>query len=81
MECATTTSKGQITIPVALRKELGIKTGTQISFRPGAAKGEVIMRVRTGSVKDLAGILPKPKKPVSLKQIQAAIARMGSDTL
>jgi len=32
MEIATVTSKGQITIPVAIRKELGLKNGSKLIF-------------------------------------------------
>lgn len=32
MELAKVTSKGQITIPVAIRRKLGLKTGSQILF-------------------------------------------------
>ncbi|MDP2832221.1 MAG: AbrB/MazE/SpoVT family DNA-binding domain-containing protein [Pseudomonadota bacterium] len=32
MEATTVTSKGQVTIPQALRQELGIRQGSQIEF-------------------------------------------------
>jgi AbrB family looped-hinge helix DNA binding protein len=32
MELATVTSKGQITIPVAIRKELGLREGSKLLF-------------------------------------------------
>ena len=32
MELATVTSKGQITIPVSIRKELGLKKGSKVLF-------------------------------------------------
>ena len=38
----TVTSKGQVTIPKAVRDRLGLKPGSKVEFRSGAA-GEVIM--------------------------------------
>jgi AbrB family looped-hinge helix DNA binding protein len=32
MELATVTSKGQVTIPVAIRRELGLKEGSKVLF-------------------------------------------------
>jgi AbrB family looped-hinge helix DNA binding protein len=32
MELATVTSKGQITIPVAIRRELGLREGSKVLF-------------------------------------------------
>lgn len=77
MHTGTVTSKGQITIPAAFRQELNIKNGTPVTFRPGEGKNEIIMRVKTGSIKDLAGIIPKPKKPVTIEEMNRAIAQMG----
>lgn len=33
MEQLSVTSKGQVTIPKAVRQKLGIRTGTQVTFR------------------------------------------------
>lgn len=38
----TVTSKGQVTIPKAVRELLGIETGTQVDFRRNAG-GEVVL--------------------------------------
>jgi antitoxin PrlF len=53
---ATLTSKGQTTIPKEIRDGLGMKTGDRITFTlmPGAT---VLMRVKSKSVKELAGLL------------------------
>jgi|ERR1700722_9188779 antitoxin PrlF len=58
MASAVVTSKGQITIPAEIRKALKIKAGTRIVFyesRPGSYG----MIAKTGSIRDLEGILPK----------------------
>ena len=66
---ATLTSKGQTTIPKEIRDGLGMKTGDRITFTlmPGAT---VLMRVKSKSVTELAGLLHKKgRKPVSIEQL------------
>ena len=54
---AKITSKGQITLPVGLRKELGLETGESVVFFP---EENGVFRVRrTGSIRDLCGIVKK----------------------
>ena len=55
---ATLTSKGQTTIPKEIRDELGMKPGDRMTFTlmPDAT---VIMRVKSKSVIELAGMLHK----------------------
>ena len=48
---ATITSKGQITVPVAVRRQLGLKPGDQVAF----ADGRLIPLPRRD---DLAGSMP-----------------------
>lgn len=56
MPAAKVTSKGQITIPVKVRRILGLKPGTLVDFRE-TAKGEFVLRAKTGSIRDLRGCL------------------------
>jgi AbrB family looped-hinge helix DNA binding protein len=66
---ATLTSKGQTTIPKAIRDELGMKTGDVMTFTlmPDAT---VVMRVKNKSVNELAGSLfKKGRKPVPVEQL------------
>jgi antitoxin PrlF len=58
MPTATITSKGQITIPVEVRKKLGLKAGDKISFFEDEA-GTYTFQPKTGSIMDLKGILQK----------------------
>jgi AbrB family looped-hinge helix DNA binding protein len=74
MPTATVTSKGQITIPVEVRKELGLKAGDRVDFFPGA-RGGYEMRARNLSVRDLAGMFPRVSRVVSLEEMDEAIAR------
>jgi len=73
MALATLTSKGQVTIPKAIRDSLGLKTGDKLEF--GILKSnEAFIKVVTKKVDDVFGILHKPsKEPVSVKEMNAAI--------
>ncbi len=44
MLTTTTTTKGQIVIPAALRRKLGIKEGTQIRIELDEASGQIILK-------------------------------------
>ena len=56
MFSAKVTSKGQVTIPAEVRKAMGLDPGAKVMFFPNSGGG-FIMRARTGSIKDLRGIL------------------------
>ena len=77
MATATVTSKGQITIPIEVRQALGISAGDRVEFIE-RDKGEFTVRTRKGSIFDAQGIIDKPKKPVSIEEMNRAIALMGS---
>ena len=74
---ATLTSKGQVTLPKALRDELDLCAGDKLNFvlRDGGLF-EVVPLKRPAS--QLRGILPKPKRPVTIDQMNTAIAQGGS---
>lgn len=80
MPTAKMTSKGQITIPVEVRRELGLQTGSRIVF---VATGErsYQIRVQRGSVRDLRGCVPAPGTPVSVEQMDEAIAAGATVTV
>jgi AbrB family looped-hinge helix DNA binding protein len=56
---ATLTSKGQITIPIEIRRMLGLSTGERVTFTQ-LSDGSVVMRAKTRSLADLDGILQSP---------------------
>lgn len=61
---ATLTSKGQTTIPKAIRDGLRMKAGDRMTFTL-MPDGVVIMRVKNRHVSELAGLLyRKGRKPV-----------------
>jgi antitoxin PrlF len=77
MAAATVTSKGQITIPVEVRKALGVGTGDRIEFIE-IDRGRYEIVPATGSIMALKGVFGKPKQPVTIEEMNAAIARRGA---
>ena len=73
---ATLTSKGQITIPAGVRKQLSLHTGDRVSFVVTDNHAELIPLAQ--SVRDLKSILPKPRKRLSLNDMDAAIINGSS---
>lgn len=66
---ATLTSKGQTTIPKEIRESLGMKAGDRMTFTL-MPDSTVVMRVKTGSIVDLAGKLHrKGRKTVPIDQM------------
>ena len=74
MTVATITSKGQTTIPKAIRDRLRLKTGDQVDFVV-EPDGRIVLVPLTVDVAELKGILPRPKKPVSLADMDRAIRK------
>ena len=66
---ATLTSKGQTTIPKEIRDSLGLQPGDRMIFTL-MPDGTVVLRVKTKSVMDLAGLLHKKgRKPVAIARL------------
>jgi antitoxin PrlF len=74
MPSAKVTSKGQITIPAEIREELKLKSGDRILFYKGQ-NGRFSFYAKNGSVEDLKGILGAFPHPVSIEEMNEAIAR------
>ena len=70
MSSTSLTSKGQVTIPVKLRKLLGLVPGDQIDFEAG--DHAIILRRHENKVQACFGLL-KSSKSVSLADIDKAI--------
>lgn len=69
---AIITSKGQITLPKALRERLHLAPGDRVEFI--VDDNDVVRMVpRTTSVTRLKGMLPRPERSVSLEEMDAAI--------
>ena len=66
------TSKGQITIPEVIRREYGLQAGEQVEWE--VTDGGVIMVRKTGrSLEDLTRILPRPKRTLSVEEMDQAV--------
>lgn len=77
MATATLTSKGQITIPVEVREALGVDAGDRVEF-VAVAPGRYEFMAATRSVTALKGMFGKPRKSVSIEEMNAVIARRGA---
>ncbi len=71
---ATITAKGQVTIPKPIRDKLQLRPGDKIDFVLDSG-GEVRVVPLTASVKQLKGMVPKPRKSVTLEHMDDAIAK------
>ena len=73
MSTASLTSKGQITIPAAVRAALGVEAGDRGEFvQVGAGRFELV--AATQPVTALKGLMRKPASPVTIASMNAAIA-------
>ena len=74
MRTSTLTSKGQITVPQEIRKELRLRKGQRLEFRLDE-KRRLILEPLADDVRKLRGIVRSPRKrPPSLAEIRSAIA-------
>lgn len=71
---ATVTSKGQVTFPAEARRRLGIHAGTKLEFIIRGDDRLEVVRIG-GSVRDLRAALPKPRRTLSLAEMDEAIVR------
>ena len=69
----TISSKGQITIPVEIRNMLRLNTGDRVDFVV-FDKNRVEMMPKKGSVGSLKGLVKWTGKPMTLRQMDEAIA-------
>lgn len=75
MAMARVTAKGQVTIPVEVRKSLDIKEGDDLLFEVGEA-GEVRIRVvKRRSLLDLYGALPATRPYPGKEAIRAELGK------
>ena len=78
MPTATLTSKGQVTIPKAVREALRIDSGDQIDF-VFTDRGDVLVRAVNLDVRELKGLLKRPRRRgVTVEEMNTAILRRHS---
>ena len=76
MATATLTSKGQLTLPKSVRDRMGLDSGDRVEFVE-VSDGVFNIVAATRDVRELKGMIAKPKKPVSLEEMNRAIAQRG----
>jgi antitoxin PrlF len=69
---ASLSSKGQLTLPIEVRRALHLTTGDQLDVVL-CEDNRVELIPLSKSIRDLKGVLPKPLKPVSLEEMDQAI--------
>ena len=72
MVTSTVTSKGQITIPVEVRRDLKLEAGSRVEFVK-LPDGAYELMPATRSIKDLKGILKHAGPPVSIEDMNDAV--------
>ena len=56
------TTRGRVTVPLAVRKHLGVKGGDKIAFTM-LSDGRVVLRAKVRRLSQLAGLLTRPDQP------------------
>ena len=74
---ATLTSKGQVTVPKAIRDKLDLVAGDRIDFILDE-NGDLGVRATTASVTKLKGMVPRPSSPARLADMDKAIVRAAT---
>lgn len=74
----TASSKGQVTIPVAIRRKLGIEPGTAVRFVE--RDGLVVLEKVDTDLRSLCGLL-KARSPVTLEQMKRAVGEGAAERL
>ena len=77
MPTATLTSKGQITLPQAVRRTLGLHAGTKVDFI-AIADGFKIVALRQEATRLKGRFAGRTSQPVSVEAMDEAIAAEAS---
>lgn len=77
MTTSTVTTKGQVTIPLDVRRRLGLDAGDRVEF-VDIGNGMFAIKPAIDDVRSLKGLLKKPVKPVSVDDMNAAIRSRGA---
>jgi AbrB family looped-hinge helix DNA binding protein len=79
MSTATISSKGQVTLPIDVRKAMGVGPGDRVDFVK-MEDGHFAVMPATVSVMSLKGILSPPATPVTLEDMDAAVRAGAKDS-
>lgn len=80
MPTSTLTSKGQVTVPKAIRERLGLHEGDRLLFRIDDRGELVVEPVAPGGLGRLPGLLRHlaPERPVSVDEMRRAVRRRAA---
>jgi antitoxin PrlF len=72
---AKTSSKGQLTVPVEVRRMIGLESGGKVQFQTDA-EGRVYLTAKKRSIKALRGLVARPDATIDINAaISAETAR------
>ena len=77
MTTSTMTTKGQVTIPLHVRRRLGLNSGDRVEFVE-SEDGSFAIKPAIDDVRSLKGLLRKPAKPVSVEDMKASVRTRGA---
>jgi AbrB family looped-hinge helix DNA binding protein len=78
MSEAKMTSKGQVTVPRAIRQKLRLKPGDRVRFIV-EDDGRVRLLPANRDISELVGIVPKPERRYSLEEFDEAIRQHAAE--
>ncbi len=70
----TLTSKGQMTLPSAVRTRLGLEAGDHLLVTIQDDDTIILKRPPSAGVTALRGLLPKPRRALTVEKMDAGIA-------
>jgi antitoxin PrlF len=77
MATATLTSKGQLTLPIELRTQMGLQAGSIVEFIQDDAGGWTLM-AKNGDIRELKGIVRYDGPAVSIEDMEVAIMKAAT---
>ena len=77
MPTAVVTSKGQITIPLAVREKLGLDTGDRVEFID-LGNGQFGFMPATEDIGSLKGLVGRPARPVTVEAMNQAVRKRAT---
>lgn len=70
----TLTSNGQMTLPSAMRNQLGLEVGDQLSVTVLDTESIVLKRRVSRPISALRSLLPKPAKALTVEEMDAGVS-------
>jgi AbrB family looped-hinge helix DNA binding protein len=79
MATSSVTSKGQITLPISVRKKLRLNSGDLVEFVE-REDGEFTVKAKKGDLMEFYGFMKRTGKPLTIKEMDDSIAaHLGED--